>query len=186
MIAHRLTSVSLVGAQAQPDLVRITWHAESGANVTATVYRRTSNLGWDVLGLVTADGTGQFVLEDRQVSPGVTYGYRLGLTTAAGERFFGEVQVAVPRAFRLALAGLRPNPAITDGSVEFTLPDGEPARLELMDLAGRRLEALEVDSLGAGDHRLDLARDRALAPGVYLLRLTHAGRSLTSRAVFLR
>jgi hypothetical protein len=83
---------------------------------------------------------------------------------------------------------LRPRPDPSHGvlAAEITLPDEVPARLELMDLAGRRLCSRDVGTLGAGRHVVDLAADRSLPPGVYLLRLTRAGSSITARAVVIR
>ena len=85
----------------------------------------------------------------------------------------------------LALAGLSTNPA-TELRALFSLPDGSPARLELYDVGGRRIASREVGPLGAGSHVVPLGEGRVLAPGVYVLRLTRAGRSLTARGVILR
>jgi len=48
------------------------------------------------------------------------------------------------------------------------------------------LRSLELKNLGAGRHQVDLAAGGRLRPGLYLLRMTHAGRSLNARAVVLR
>jgi hypothetical protein len=70
-----------------------------------------------------------------------------------------------------ALEGVRPNPARGGHlAVTFTLPRPAPARLELVDVGGRRIVSLAVGSLGAGRHTLELAT--GLRPGVYLVRLT--------------
>jgi beta-propeller uncharacterized protein DUF5122 len=87
---------------------------------------------------------------------------------------------------RIVLRGARPNPSFAGLSAAFSLPDAAAARLEVTDLAGRRVVARDVGALGAGEHVVDLAEGRRLAPGVYLLRLTRGGDSLTSRAVVLR
>jgi len=87
---------------------------------------------------------------------------------------------------RITLRGARPNPTFAGLSAAFTLPDAASARLELSDLAGRRLLARDVGALGAGEHVVDLSGGRRLAPGVYLLRLTRGSESLTVRAVVLR
>ena len=84
------------------------------------------------------------------------------------------------------LAGLHPNPARKDLTIAFSLPNASPARLEVLDIAGRRIVAREVGEVGPGNHVLNLADDRPLAPGVYLLRLTQGGRFLTARAVIVR
>jgi len=180
------TLLSLVGAQATPNRVRLTWYAADGHTVGATVYRRTMSDDWNALGVISADGTGRIDYEDTDVLAGTRYCYRLGVLEGGYEVFLGETWVDVPRATEFTLAGLRPNPANKDLTIAFSLPDTSPARLEVLDIAGRYVVAREVGELGPGNHVLNLAKDRTLAPGVYLLRLTQGGHFLTARAVIVR
>lgn len=86
-----------------------------------------------------------------------------------------------------ALAAVRPNPARGGPfSATFTLPGAAPARLELLDVAGRRLDAADAGALGAGTHTLELGRGRALAPGLYLVRLVQGGATRTARVSVVR
>lgn len=87
---------------------------------------------------------------------------------------------------RLGLAGVRPNPSGNAFSVAFTLPDASALRIELLDLAGRQILARDLTGLGPGSHVVKLAEDRTLSPGVYVVRLSQGGRSLTTRAVVSR
>ena len=59
------------------------------------------------------------------------------------------------------------------------------ARLELLDVAGRRLMTREVGSLGAGEHIVDIGAP-SLTPGVYFLRLVQQDRSTFGRAIIVR
>jgi len=96
-----------------------------------------------------------------------------------------DVPGAGPVAF--ALDGVQPNP--TPGarlSVTFSLPVAAPARLELLDVSGRRVAAREVGTLGAGRHVVDLAPDHALAPGLYLVRLTQGPNLRVTRVAVLK
>jgi hypothetical protein len=180
------TLLSLVSANADPGRVFLHWFTANRLAPTATVFRRSPDHDWLAIGEVFADGTGSLFYEDAQVTPGGRYGYRLGVSQNGREEFLGEVWVDVPSGAAFGLAGARPNPVARDLRVAFSLPDGAPARLDLMDLAGRRLAGREVGTLGPGNHLVDLAQDRTLAPGVYLLRLTRGGRALSSRAVVVR
>lgn len=86
----------------------------------------------------------------------------------------------------LALSPMRPNPARGNTlRVEFTLPDGAPARLELLDVSGRMVASDEVGMLGAGRHVRNLRGNHRLAPGVYLVRLTRGADSRVARVVAL-
>ena len=178
-------AMSLVSAQADPERVRLTWYAASGVAV-ATVYRSVAAGRWSALGQVAVDGSGQLVYEDRAVTPGGRYGYRLGVVEEGREVFAGETWVEVPLAARFALGGVSPNPASRQLAVTFSLPDAAPARLEAFDLAGRRVAAREVGAQGGGSHEVRLGEGRDLAPGVYLLRLTRGARVLPARAVIVR
>ena len=87
-----------------------------------------------------------------------------------------------PLAF--ALQGLHPNPSRGDRlRVRFVLPSGAPARLEVLDVRGRRVASRDVGSLGAGHHSVDLANGRRLSPGVYLVRLRQGENVGTTRVV---
>lgn len=91
-----------------------------------------------------------------------------------------------PGSAAFALRGFTGNPARSDTPVEFTLPDASPARLEVLDVAGRLLAMRDVGSLGAGVHRLDLSELRSQPAGIVFVRLTRGGRSLVARAAHLR
>jgi len=110
-----------------------------------------------------------------------THGCGLWEVTLAGA---AATDPAASPAF--ALAGARPNPATRELRVAFSLSSDTPARLELLDVAGRELASRDVGALGPGHHALELTESRALPAGFYLLRLTQSGRSLTQRAVIVR
>jgi hypothetical protein len=54
------------------------------------------------------------------------------------------------------------------------------------DVSGREIAREDVSALQAGPHTFDLGRGAHIPPGVYWLRLTHDGKSLTRRGVVLR
>jgi hypothetical protein len=86
-----------------------------------------------------------------------------------------------------SLRGAIPNPS-TDGvlRLSFTLVSSEPATLEILDLAGRRLVRRNVSGLGPGTHELEVGKAVPLAEGVYVIRLTQRGRSVLTKASVLR
>ena len=88
-----------------------------------------------------------------------------------------------PASAPLALT-IGPNPARGALTARFTLPDARPARLELLDLAGRRVAAREVN--GTGAHAETFSEAAALSPGVYLMRLEHGGAVRTTRVAVIR
>lgn len=89
--------------------------------------------------------------------------------------FPASVLDVTPAATRLALLGAWPNPSRGAFSVSLALPSGgRGAKLELMDLAGRRVAEVPLAAYGPGVHTVPL-RGAGLRPGVYLVRLSGAG-----------
>lgn len=86
----------------------------------------------------------------------------------------------------LSIEASSPNPARGGVlRVAFTLPGAEPARLDLLDVAGRRVATRAV-GLGAGRHEVDLGASGPLSPGVYLIRLAQGSRTVTRHVSVLR
>jgi hypothetical protein len=183
-----ITSVqlSLVSAEAEPNRVRLTWQGTGAANLAARVERRDEIGTWLPLGVPTSDGSDRLRFEDASVSPGTRYAYRLGYVEDGAERFTEETWVEVPRAFELALDGFRPNPAAGVPTISFTLASASVARLEVLDVAGRRVAERDLISFGPGRHSIRLDSAAALCPGVYLVRLAQGDRVLRARGIVSR
>ena len=79
----------------------------------------------------------------------------------------------------MSLAAPFPNPAAPHTTLRFTLADPGPVRLQVFDVAGRRLRGLVAEPLSAGRHeRIWDGRDdqgRRVAPGTYFVRLEAGG-----------
>ncbi len=85
-----------------------------------------------------------------------------------------------PVAF--ALDGVRPNPARGRAlSVAFALPTAAPAKLELLDVSGRRIAVRDVGALGAGRHTVNLSESGAVPSGLYWARLTQGANQRSVR-----
>ena len=141
----------------------------------------SSNVAWQERSAASPDGNGRVVLVDTDVVAGHRYSYRLRLTG----RFAGEVSLDIPLTHRLSLAGFHPNPAVGPLSVSFSLATAAPARLEILDVAGRRVHARTLDRPVPGTQQLSLSGVR-LAPGVYVIRLEQSGSRVVTRSVVLR
>ena len=98
----------------------------------------------------------------------------------------GEVWLSIPTVAELRLGGAFPNPASPDLTVAFSLPTREPATLELLDIAGRRILLRPVGAYGPGDHVVRLGDGRRFPAGIYLLRLTQGKRSVTRKTVVVQ
>ncbi len=94
-----------------------------------------------------------------------------------------------PGGAAVALGCPVPNPARVLASLELILADPGPARVEVFDLAGRCVRSLANGDHAAGPTPIgwDLAdgSGRRVAAGVYLVRATAAGATVTRRLVVL-
>lgn len=76
-----------------------------------------------------------------------------------------------------------PNPARGDAvRLRLAFPAAAPARVELVDLAGRRLAQRDV-AAARGSMSLDLTAGLRLAPGLYFARVTQGAEKRTARVI---
>lgn len=164
--------LSLAEATARAGGATLRWFATGGLE-RATVERSEAPGAWAALAEIEPDGTGYLSYEDEGLAPGGRYGYRLTWAEDGATRSGGEVWLDVPAAGALSLDRVQPNPVAGPARIAFTLPRSAAARLDVLDLAGRRVLARELTGLEAGPHTIVLDAAARLAPGVYLVRLTH-------------
>jgi hypothetical protein len=178
------TLATLVDASASDGGVRLMWDVFTSSPVN--VYRSQDNgTSWLRLAAVTPDGQHHVSYVDAGVTRGATYSYRLGVPSSGGEVAAGQTSVTVPMSAEFALQGARPNPTVGRMTIAFSLKDNASATIELVDLGGRRVFSREVGSMGAGFHVVPL--DNANLPiGIYAVRLTQHGRTLSSKVTVIR
>ena len=91
-----------------------------------------------------------------------------------------------PGSHGLELARVRPNPTASLPWVEYSLASWAPARLDVVDIAGRVVMRRDLGSPGPGSHVASLGDGREPAPGLYWLRLLQGTVRATSPVVFVR
>ena len=178
------TLASLVTAEASADHISLTWFVNE-PGLAATLYRRALGSDWSRLAALYADGQSFMRYTDADISRGVTYGYRLGIQEAGGESFFAETYVLADDT-RFAIEGVLPNPAPGGHlTLRFTLPSVAPATIELLDVTGRRVDRRTLSGQ-VGRQSVELGTVRRIPPGLYWIRLHHAGLEGSVRAVVLQ
>jgi hypothetical protein len=91
----------------------------------------------------------------------------------------------MPAPTELSLDGNYPNPFASHTTITYAVPEAAAVRIVLYDLLGRVVAVLHDDVAPAGRHelRLDAA---GLSAGLYVVRLTSEGASLTRRILLAR
>src|SRR5437870_5741625 len=84
-----------------------------------------------------------------------------------------------------ALRGITPNPARGAFNVFFSLPSSKPATLAVYDVSGRQVVARSVGTLGGGLHSIPLGERGKLPAGLYVIKLSQAGRVATHRVAVI-
>jgi hypothetical protein len=156
----------------------VQWTADGVPVSTAPLYKLSA--------VIVSDGAGGAIVAWADARHDYNWDIYAQAVKANGE--LGSV-LSVPSdaVISLALDPVRPNP--TRGgtlTVGFTLASERVASLELLDVAGRRIDSREVGSLGAGRHTLNLGDGRLLAPGLYLVCLRQGTDRRVTRLAVLR
>ncbi|NLI15896.1 MAG: T9SS type A sorting domain-containing protein, partial [candidate division Zixibacteria bacterium] len=96
----------------------------------------------------------------------------------------------VSTANQFYLADAYPNPFNSSTRIKFGCKNSGQIKLEIFDIAGRKVTTLADGNFEAGDHVLswDGHDDygRTVASGIYLYRLTDNGRVLTKKMILLK
>ncbi len=166
-----------------PGRARLTWVSEGAKPRPFQLERRTDSEDWRTIAEVRADAQGELVHEDRTVPAGVLATYRLALPTSRGLVYLEEIPVAIPAPMPMALRFARGENGGREVRLAFVLETHERARVELMDVAGRRVLSQDLGSLGAGEHEISIA-SRGLPSGQYFVRLLQ-GRALRNARLTL-
>jgi hypothetical protein len=175
------TQLALVAARLVNGHPHLEWYSVDGANELMRLYRAALPGDFEHIGDLSANGTGMVAYDDRDVVPGRSYEYKLGIQTPSGERQVGFAHIDVPfGAQELAIKRLSGS-TLAFGVV---LVRDQPATLDLMDAAGRRIAGQDLGGLGAGEHTVSLT----VTPhsGIYWARVSQAGRSASTRFVLIQ
>lgn len=181
------TSLAFSRSDASGGVVQLEWFGAGAVFTSASVERSEQGRGeWTAIAEIESDASGFFRFRDEEAVAGHSYGYRVAVFADGALMRTAPFWIAVPERTVLALSAPEPNPARTALQVTFTLAGGSVAKLELLDVAGRRVQQWALDGLAAGAYTRRFAPAGHVAPGVYALRLSEGGRSVTRRVALVR
>jgi hypothetical protein len=173
--------------------VRLQWQTTSETgNSGFRVQRSVSGTSWSTLGRVEGAGTTDEPQSYRFTDSSVPYAsdslqYRLAQVDVDGTANFSDpVTVRFGNPDGLELLGSFPNPARSQATVRFAVPDQTTGdvQLELYDLLGRQVKTIPAaEASGRVEQTLDVSD---LPSGTYLLRLSAGGQTQTQQVTIVR
>ena len=171
------------------DGVRIEWYTAAASILSWSAERTEGDSDvWTTIAAPEVYGQNKLVLTDATVEAGTTYGYRVSAPSSETGNTVSEiVWVTTPAAgaASLALEGALPNPAIRGLNVAFTLSGISPAKLDLVNVAGRVVGSMDLSGAGPGRHVVDFAAGRSVAAGTYFLRISQNGKTVSKPVVIV-
>lgn len=186
-VARIAAAVKLEAVEVGPGRATLTWRTSAADGRAFRFKRRLGEGEWEVLGELTPQAEGLLVGEDRTVPAGSQAQYGLAVALSDMEELqLAAVSVLIPLPKPLALRFARCEEEGRVVRVALTLETDDAARLELFDVAGRRVMSREVGTLGAGDHEVRLPLPGYARAGVYFLRLRQNRVTRTDRVTVLR
>jgi FlgD Ig-like domain len=170
--------------------LQATFRSDLGVRMI-NVYRASGTSGnpFTLIGRVDEPGGEGFQYVDREVVPGRTYRYTIGVLDADGEFFSPTVTVTV-REMAGWLGQNQPNPFNPTTTIQFVLPSRGPVRLAVYSAAGQLVRTLVDDVRAPGQH--DVVWDgrddhgAVVGSGVYFYRLTAGKWAETKKMVLLK
>ncbi|MEQ1832017.1 MAG: hypothetical protein ABL977_03095 [Candidatus Eisenbacteria bacterium] len=175
----------LVSSESGPGRAHLVWRGAEGDTVLYSVQRRTDAEGWQTLSTGRVGRDGLLVCEDRRVLPGTQATYRLAVETRTALVGLEEISIDIPLPMPLTLRFARMEDRGRTVRVSYVLETHDPASLELIDVAGRRVLVRDLGSPGAGSHEERFASS-VLPSGVYFARLHQARQTRTARLTLIR
>ena len=180
------TAMSLVRAEALPGRNRLEWFDAVAVGQSVRVERRSPDRPWLSVGVAVVDAGGTIVFDDTQVESGARLGYRLVYVDGGATVYSAETWLTSAAVTRVALGAPLPNPVRSDFTVVVALPDDSPARLDLLDVAGRSVHSEDPTGLSPGSHAFQVRGVSGLSPGTYWLRLRQGGQAAVRTVVVVR
>jgi len=187
LLGEAVRRIAPMPSEVQPPGVIVRWTAPS-PRMLATVYRRMSGGSAVELADIQADAQGVLSYYDIDLVPGYRYHFELAVRSTEGELRVGQQSIDAPDAALAALAIERvaPNPSAGAFRIAFRRPNLAPARIEVLDVSGRRVFGQDLGGEYGARGVLDIGRQTTLDAGLYLVRLIQGSESVSAKAVVVR
>ena len=186
--ADAARTITPLASQPQSGGVVVRWLAPPPLPVIAAIYRRISGGSAEPIGETEPDAQGVLSFLDVDLQPGYRYHYELAVRSSDGEIRVGAQSIDAPGAGAgpLAIERVAPNPSDGAFRIQFRRPNLSPARMDVLDVSGRRVLGVNLSEEYGTRGVLDFGSQTRLDAGLYLVRLVQAGSSVSVKAVVVR
>jgi hypothetical protein len=170
--------------------IELTWAVRESYDVTGFNLYRTrpgTKTGSIKINAELINGESPYIYEDKGLTPGETYSYKLEAVDFGGatETFGPEAaEAGPPLPTEFALTQNAPNPVRNNTNFRFALPEPTEAELAVYDMAGRKVATVFNERLEAGEYNVPYKV--SLAPGVYVYSLTTENDTAARKLVVIR
>jgi hypothetical protein len=170
--------IATQSAQASANVAQLVWNSPSTIRNLAKVERSADGNVWTRVGTVLPTRTGRLEFADHGVAPEQTRAWRVRVDVAGKSLASNPAWLTMPGTTGIEPAsvafGVRPAGAASAPgavAVECALPRAGNARVELLDVSGRRLDSKQL-AMAAGVQRIELGHD--LPTGLFFVRFSAA------------
>ncbi len=191
-VSHIATQLQQFSTKLVQGVVVLNWQLSSiDPGTVFLISRRSSDDQFALVGEITgAVEELSFRFEDRSVSGGKTYIYRVEYVSDAGRGILFDTDIIETAAMPVKLAQNHPNPFNPSTTIEFYIPEGGPVSLCVYDVGGRLVRILVNGASEPGNYSVtwpgldDIGN--SVPSGVYFYRLTAGKKTISKKMVLLR
>jgi hypothetical protein len=187
------TLVRSFRAVPEPGAIVVSWELSSAEeNLRFAVLRsvRPADEYVEIEDAAVARSGSSYSFKDSRLEPGAIYRYRVDVIDETGRRELFETDAVAAPSMPLALHQNHPNPFNPSTTISYYLPEKARIRLEVYDIAGRRVATLDDGERERGAHAVVWngmdERGNPAASGVYFGRLAAGKETLSRKMVLLR
>jgi hypothetical protein len=164
------------------DQANLIWDTESETNISSYEVQRSTNAqgGFQTIGSIRANGrsSNRYQFEDKGLSKGITYYYRLVIVETDGSKSYSAVRKI--RINGVDLADIRYNNP-TNGmlNLQFQNITGKIG-IKIINEAGQIVYKMNKENVNAGNLLINIQH---IPDGIYWLQVDHSGETLVKKLV---
>lgn len=171
----------------QEDAVKLSWAASVSTSEARVSVQRSAPgaTSWETRRVVQMSKKDSRRVTDELPFEGSTFRYRLKVEAGGSTTYSDPITVKRTAPSTLHIRSVYPNPAHSEITIKYTLPEDGPVTMALHDVLGRRVSTPLNESKKAGPHESSFSVT-SLSSGVHFLRLRAGSTTRTEKIVVTR